>query len=144
MDFSDPDERKEPIPFTLDGPGSETFYATPVAPAGALQDMAAIGDLAREQKIPQMLAKLDGLLDMILLEESGARFKGRLRSPGQPVTQQKLMKIIRWLMEQYTGRPTEPASSSATGQVATGPSSTDGASPTESTSTVWDSVAPST
>lgn len=141
MDFSDPDSGKPPVPFTIDG---ETFYVAPAAPAGALQDMARIGELAKQERMAEMLTMFNGFLSMVLMPESLERFTARMRDPQKPITQAQLTKIVKWLMEHYAGRPTEPASSSQTGQGTTGTSSTDGASPEASTSSVWDSVVPST
>lgn len=137
MDFSDPNANKPPIQFTMDG---DTFNAAPLCPAGALQDMAAMGQMAQSKNIGAMLDKLDSFLTMVLLPESAERFRARMRNPQKPVTQQQLTKLVGWLMQEYTGRPTEPASSSQTGQVEMPMSSTDGASLTGSPGNVWDSV----
>lgn len=136
MDFTEVRDRP-PLQFKVDG---DVFYAAPIAPAGALQDMAALGQLGKEGKVVEMMAKLDTFLYMVILPESVERFKERLRSPTEPITQTQVTKIVQWLMQEYAGRPTEPASSSQTGQVATGTSSMGGAPQAESPSDVWNSV----
>jgi hypothetical protein len=60
-----------------------------------------------------------------LLPSSRERFAERLRSGENPITFRQVSAVYRWLIEQYSVRPTTPPSSSSPGPGGTGTSSTD-------------------
>jgi len=115
--FSEP--HKPPKKFRID---DDVFECAPELPAGAstfLVKMSRAGDMER-------VAMLGDFLDMIVLPESAERFAARMISPKEPITISQLLKVIEFLMETYTGRPTQPSSSSADGLTPTGLSLMDG------------------
>lgn len=80
------------------------------------------------------------MMQVMLRRESYARFAHRF-TPGddvdvdadefEPIDHEQVMDIIRWVMEQYTNRPTKPSSTSSDGSGSddAGTSSMAGASP---------------
>lgn len=105
-DFTDTDRPTEPIRFTVDG---DTFECAAVLPAGAGYDLVAA---ATSGDKGQMVALAGASLDAIMLPESARRFAQRMRDPERPITDAQVGAILRWLTEQYSARPTTPASSS--------------------------------
>jgi hypothetical protein len=140
VDLSEPDRPTKPLPFTMEG---DTFYAAPVAPANALRDLAKMAEYSKTNDVSAMMDGIDKFIGMVLLPESAELFNHRLGSPDKPITQAQLGRLVQHLVKEYSGRPTEPASSSATGQVNIGPSSTDTPShPAQDPSNVWGSGTP--
>lgn len=66
-------------------------------------------------------------LQEVLLPSSRDRFAERLRSATEPITVRQALDVYRFLIQQYSNRPTQPPASSSTGQGGTGTTSTDSA-----------------
>lgn len=72
----------------------------------------------------------------VLVAESAERFVANMGNRVEPIGLRTLMNALNWLIEQYTGRPTEPDSDSSPGSEnpESGTSSTATTSAEESTS----------
>ena len=126
-DFTDEDPDPQPRPFRID---DDVFYVSAVAPAGTLIDLAKLAsiDQTNAQQMAKAMETLADVLDSVMMPESAVRFAQRMRSPIRPIQAKQVMKIVRWLVQVYSGKDrTAPVSSSPTGLPSTGPSSTDGA-----------------
>jgi hypothetical protein len=123
-DFSRETEMED-VEIKVDG---DTFYATGIAPALAVLDMAAVNDAGNVERMKIVME----FLDAVMHEESAERFAARLRSTTNPISVDQAVAIVMWLMEDVyaTERPTEGRSPSQDGSATTGPNSTDGARPT--------------
>lgn len=142
-DLTDRTVRK-PRKFKID---PDVFDCAAKLPAGVVQDLATIrrltqaaetarsagNDEAAEDLGEQAARTFFGLLDIILLPESGARFASRMRDPLNPIDMPDINRFMSWTIEEYGGRPTTPSSDSAPSQQTNGTSSTDGVLPGRST-----------
>lgn len=100
-DFSRPRPR---IVFTVD---TEEFEACPAIPADILLEFSArYEDAANLKGLGSQYEALTSLLELVLLEDSHARLRGRLRDRQHPVDLDQLNDIVVWLMECYGARPT--------------------------------------
>lgn len=139
QDFSQ--RRPDSLKFRID---EDVFEAVPAVGANlmrdiiAMTDMSALADaraegLTPEQatsklpKVMEQVSKTLGFLDTVLLPDSAQRFAARMNSAVEPITLDQAFKVWTWLVEQYSGRPTQPSSPSANGHDGTGTSSTGGA-----------------
>lgn len=134
---------REPKQFRID---DDVFKAPAIISPVALQEIsilyAGIGDLATvTNDIERTLVLLGKIFTILLPGPSGARFKERLLSAEEPLDLNgQVIPVLYWLLEQYGMRPTQPSSPSPDGSTDGptntpngGTSSTDGPSPTEST-----------
>jgi hypothetical protein len=149
-DFSRP-LKLEPIRFKADG---DTFEAIPELSAEmtmqavelmntmgvmTLEGMS-VGDLDPATATPEdferarsiasgankYIGQIMAMLDELLLPKSAERFAERLKDKVNPITLLQAIEIWKYLVEQYTGRPTSPSSSSTNGHDDGGTSSTVG------------------
>lgn len=111
QDFTDHERPTDPVRFKIDG---DIFEAAAALPAGVSHDFALMQSLEAAEQV----VLLGHILESFLLPESAARFASRLRDPVQPITNEQVGQVIKWLVEHYTGRPTEPASSLLVGESA--------------------------
>ncbi len=107
----------EPIFFTVRG---DDYEAIPECPGGLLLDLAAANDSGKTEASTAVK-----LLDAVLTGDSAERFKTALRRPDNPISLGDLTDIIQWLVEEYTGRPTQQPSASPDGLSTSGPGSED-------------------
>jgi hypothetical protein len=114
----------------------EYFIGLPELPALMLVEFSGtLADL-NEATVKDQPKLFTDIFELILTEESAARFTTRMSSREDPIGINQLNKILPWLMEQYGLRPTTPSSGSSGGSPNPddGTNSTDTASPAESTS----------
>jgi hypothetical protein len=119
MDFS---EDTDAIPFRV---APDEFHAAAMIPAGMALDMARWLDDFNTGDPAVVMAKLGEFLEEVLLDGEAERFVARLRSKEHPIGVRQLVRIIRWLLRQYTsteaseGTPVPtPAASPSTGGAA--------------------------
>lgn len=112
-----------PIPFRIDG---EVFYAVGSQPAGVLFDMADLGEVKGFDAQVRLLSQF---VQSLLVPESFERLKIKMRDPVNPFGFTNLMRMIQWLMEQYSNRPTQPSPPSPQSFVDTSTTSTVTAQP---------------
>lgn len=126
---------REPIVF---GMGGEDFTAQPILGAdtlgeildkkGSLAGIDATG--ADRETLKKIQAVLAEIFDLVLEPESQARVRDRLAGTGKPLDlQREVVPTITDLIEEYTGRPTQPSPTSSNGSVNGGTSSTAGQPP---------------
>jgi hypothetical protein len=92
------------IPFKIN---EEVFWAVPHQPAALLFDLAAA---VKETSLEGQINALATFMQTMLVPESYERLKERMRDTERPVSFPQLMRIMEWLMEQYSGRPTQQSS----------------------------------
>lgn len=145
-DFSLP---MEPKPFRLD---PDDFTAPAILAPMVLKRLAGmhseLGDVTtiNVDNLEQVLTKVGDMFAMLLPGQPGQRFRDRLLTEGGPEDPppidliRQALPVLYWLLEEYGMRPTGPSSPSPAGSTDGamdtpngGTSSTDGASPTEST-----------
>lgn len=122
----------DPLPFTV-GDDPYEFFATAQAPAAALLKIAAASASDDEDGANVMQATVD-FLDSVLLEASREKFAERMSSADSPITLAQIGEIVKWLVEEYAGRPTDSPSPSPAGQSDNGDNSTVSSPSTVSTS----------
>lgn len=137
---------KEPLRFKID---DDIFEASPAIGAelfreiasGSAQDAAGLsaisgvkpGEYSPDQMklaataLDSQSSRAVAFLDAVLLPDSAARFAERLRSSVDPISLGQMYEVWGWLIEQYSGRPTQPSQSTSSGSDGTGTSSTAGA-----------------
>lgn len=95
---------QDPIEFTL---GGVRFTARPVCPFGAVLDLRAAPEIADdlEGAVAGMIAYFEQVVD----DDQAGEVADAVRKVNAP----QAYEVIRWLTEQYTGRPTMPSSDSA-------------------------------
>lgn len=111
MDFSSP---RRLIKFRVD---DDVFEAVAdIAAELALDYADKVDELEnRETSSEQQKLVLHELFRLVLLPESADRFISRLSDQRNPIGQSKIVRITKWLFEEYGLRPTEPDSASSTG-----------------------------
>jgi hypothetical protein len=118
-DFS---SKKPPYVFTMDG---DTFTAARDLPAVVIKKLVTFQD----KTMPEQVAVVMDMLDMILIEESAQRFATRMSSADNPISVSQIIELMNDLLEVYGLRPTTPLSTSAPPLTPTGDISMDGAQP---------------
>lgn len=127
-DFSRP--KTEPLRFRIDQDVFECAATLPAAGTRLLVTMAAAGDATIDTAVASaQLSMLGDFLDMVLMPESAKRFAERMGDPGNPINDDQISAVLKWLVEQYGQRPTMPPTASDGGRPATGELSTAGVSP---------------
>ncbi len=127
---------REPIVLDI---GGEDFHAPAVIPP------VVLGKLLEQQKaisgidiatvgVEQVLEAIAEVFGLILVPESGQRFRERLFSRDNPFDlMNEVIPTMTGLIEEYTDRPTQPSPPSSNGQASDGTSSTAGAPAEQST-----------
>jgi len=133
--------RPDTIKFRID---NDVFEAVSAVGANLMRDIIGMTDVSEltsanleelspedaGRRLPKVMAQVSktlGFLDTVLLPDSAQRFAARMNSATEPITLDQAFKVWTWLVEQYSGRPTQPSSPSANGHDGTGTSSTAGA-----------------
>ncbi len=115
-DFGAPASTDEPITFTLYG---ETFRCAPsIQGRTLLQFISMSGDDESPDKGASAVLQF---FDSALVKADRERFVAMTSSEDTVVPLETLASIMEWLVEQYSGRPTEPPSPSEPGELITGP-----------------------
>ena len=95
---------RDPITFTL---GGVSFTGRPVCPFGAVLDLAAAPEITVD--LAGAVAGIVAFLEQVVLEEDAPKVADAVRK----VNADTAYQVVRWLSEQYAGRPTQPSSESA-------------------------------
>lgn len=113
---------RDPITFTL---GGETFTCVPSLPICFFLDVAEVGG-------PVLLA-LE--VETCVVDDQRERFNALLRRTRDPLGEEDVEAVHRWLVETYANRPTERSSGSPDGPLTSGEPSSSEPSEKASTST---------
>lgn len=107
-------KKRTPLQFRID---DDIFDATPTVPAETMIEFAeSMTSADPTQMAPkEMVGLLRGVIEVVLLEESLARFKARMKDKANPIDMEQLDGIVSWLFEEYGMRPTNESSSSSAG-----------------------------
>lgn len=125
-DFSLPTKSR---PFKIE---DDVYHAVPGIPLQLMASMKKFSNLKNLAESDDALESLLSVFDELLQNESALLF--RKRTAEKVITVDHLKPLMEWLMEGYGARPTEPSSdSSEASTTVDGTSSTDGASPEDST-----------
>lgn len=119
-DFTEDRSSLKPKQFRID---DDLFECAPLLPAGATTYLASMMKADDVQRV----VMLGELLDMIVLPESAQRFAARLKDPLNPISNNQLGAIVKWMLEEYGLFPTQQSSNSAPGPTPTGMNSMAGA-----------------
>lgn len=105
---------KPAVKFKLD---DDVFYGVRDLPAIKALEFTGYAEQFSDSKLPssQRVAMFIDVIKMLLEPESAERFIGRLNDPVNPIGLTTFTGVIRWLFEQYAGRPTQPGSDSLAG-----------------------------
>lgn len=95
---------RDPITFTL---GGVTFTGRPVCPFGAALDLAAAPEITVD--LAGAVAGIVAFLEQVVVDDQADRVADAVRK----VNADTSYNVVRWLSEQYAGRPTVPSSGSA-------------------------------
>jgi hypothetical protein len=131
MDFSAP---KNVSYFTID---QDVFELVPGVPAITLMEFAQLSEQVGETNDPAKAKDMFmQMFTLVLTDRSAQRLLDRMASKLEPVTMDQVEKIIPYVLEKVGLRPTGQSGSSSDTPAtpASGPSSTENAPPTESTS----------
>jgi hypothetical protein len=123
---------RKPLKFKID---NDIFEAPANIPAQILLDFSRRYEAMGEQaETGTYIEATQDLIAMVLKPSSVERFKARLSDIENPISLDQLNSILTWLMEEYTGRPTESSEGSSNGQPSpeSGTSSTDDTPPSTS------------
>lgn len=113
----------EPLTFSLNDSEFTCHAAVPGAVLLEFVKDAASGDGAASAKA------LYNFLESAMDEGEYARLQNILRDPNIIIDIEVIGEIVSWLVEEYSDRPTTRPEDSSTGQLTSGPSSTDELSP---------------
>jgi hypothetical protein len=103
----------------------DTFTAARDLPAIVVKKLVTFDN----KTMPEQVAIVMDMLDMILTEESAERFAARMSSAENPISVPQIISLMSELLEVYGLRPTTPLSTSAPPLTPTGDTSMDGAQP---------------
>lgn len=105
---------KPRIQFKLDG---DIFTGVREIPAVKAMEFSGHAEKMQREDV-EMSERIAGFIDVLrlLLEPASAElFISRLNDPANPIGVQTMLKIVPWLFEHYSQRPTTPDSDSSTG-----------------------------
>lgn len=123
------------VQFKLDG---DVFTGVRDIPAVKAMEFSGHADKMQREDISmdERVALFMDIIRLLLVPESAERFIERLSDPVNPIGVQTMIKIVPWLFEKYSARPTTPDSDSSagSGNPESGTSSTVSTSGVESTS----------
>lgn len=95
------EQSNTPLSFKLHG---EEFHCQPAMQGKMMLDLAKNSGSDDPVRAAQMI---DDFFSQVLAEESWTRFDALLKSKDKIVTVETLADITAWLVEEYSGRPTE-------------------------------------
>lgn len=99
-----------PLSFKLHG---EEFYCRPAVQG---KTMLQLVQNSNSEDGAAMAKIVDEFFATALMPESLEKFNALLADPDKIVTVDTLTEIVSWLVEEYTGRPTQQPEPSSTGQ----------------------------
>lgn len=105
---------KPRVQFKLDG---DIFTGVRDIPAVQAMEFSGHADKLHNDDVSmdERVAGFMDILRLLLVPESAELFIARLKDPLNPIGVQTMLKIVPWLFEQYSLRPTTPDSGSSTG-----------------------------
>lgn len=105
---------KPRVQFKVDG---DVFTGVRDLPAVKAMEFSGHADKMQRDDISmdERIALFMDILRLLLVPKSAELFIARLSDPVNPIGVQTLLKIVPWLFEQYSLRPTKPGSDSSAG-----------------------------
>lgn len=102
------------VQFKLDG---DIFTGVREIPAIKALEFSGHSDKLKRDDVPmsERIALFMDIIRLLLEPQSAERFIARLNDTANPIGLPTMMKVVPWLFEQYSLRPTEPDSDSSTG-----------------------------
>jgi hypothetical protein len=107
-------KKRKPLQFKVD---DDLFDAVPTIPADTMIEFAESMSSADPTKMTpaEMVGALRRVIEMVLMPESLARFKARMKNQANPIDMEQLDEVVTWLFEEYGMRPTQELPSSLAG-----------------------------
>lgn len=105
---------KPRVQFKLDG---DIFTGVRDIPAVKAMEFSSHADKIQSENVSmdERVAGFMDILRLVLVPDSAELFIARLSDPLNPISVQTMLKVVPWLFEQYSLRPTTPDSDSSTG-----------------------------
>lgn len=105
---------KPRVQFKLDG---DIFTGVRDIPAVKAMEFSGHADKMQRDDISmdERIAVFMDIIRLLLVPESAEHFITRLSDPVNPIGVKTMLKIVPWLFEQYSMRPTTPDSDSSAG-----------------------------
>jgi hypothetical protein len=105
---------KPRVQFKLDG---DVFTGVRDIPAVRAMEFSGHADKMQRDDVPmdERIAVFMDIIHLLLEPESAERFISRLSDASNPIGIKTMLKIVPWLFEQYSLRPTTPDSDSSAG-----------------------------
>jgi len=102
------------VQFKLDG---DLFVGVRDIPAIKAMEFSGHADKLGKDDVPieERIAGFMDIIRLLLVPESAELFIARLSDPHNPIGVPTMLKVVPWLFEQYSLRPTTPDSDSSTG-----------------------------
>lgn len=100
--------RTEPIPFTIEG-DDHVYQFVPPKRAAMVLDAVGV-NASDDDAVANVIRQQFDWLGDGLGEEQAARIETRLRDPNDDLDVDVLQELLKWLLEQASGRPTTPPS----------------------------------
>jgi hypothetical protein len=101
--------------FTADG---DRFQLVPELPGVAhlaiTDQFSRLAELIRDDPM-KAIDGITSLIKMLMTPSSAERFIERMRGGDKPIGLQRAVRVVKWAVEQVTGRPTQPDEPSLTG-----------------------------
>jgi hypothetical protein len=130
-DFS---RKRKRLDFTID---DDTFEAASAIPAEIYAEFVSnYSNVDENGTTADVFKAMASALETVLLPDSFARFKARLRDRTNPIELAQMTDVVLWLIEEYGDRPTPPSQPSSDGPASpeSGTNSTANTQPEASTS----------
>src|SRR5688500_8832339 len=90
-------KKRESVWFQVD---EDNFQAMSVLPVPLMQELIGKATVLQDKKAPpEALGEILEIFATVLVPESAARFKDRLKSVENPIDLTQVMDIMTWLME---------------------------------------------
>lgn len=108
---------QKPVKFNIDKADGtkDIFEGISDLPALLLVEFAGMTETLSQSSISDQPKVFKTLFELVLTEDSAARFIGRMKDKKNPISLTQITEIMPWIMEQYGMRPTQPSSNSSAG-----------------------------
>jgi hypothetical protein len=118
--FRDFTKKRKPVVFGIDGVMYRCIKALGTESLQDLMRTYRSGELQEALKTSdadRIMEFMRAMFKIFLLDESYEPFVLKLRDKEDPVDIHQLLEIVRWVVEVYTNRPSEPSEISSTGSL---------------------------
>lgn len=100
------------IKFKVD---DDVFECIKAIPAKSILEFSGLIDSLQQNDMGRAGELFDKLFTLVLKEESAKKFLARLEDKDNPITVNQIKDIIKYVLEEYSLRPTNPSENSSDG-----------------------------